>query len=440
MVQTLDFLAVCAGGWLAYELRFAGSAAASSLNPEDRFLILGVATFAALFFDKVYRMWPGGSLPAMVGRVTLGWVTVWTLLMALLVLTKSAEKFSRVWLLSWLFITIVTLWTGRIAAFFIMVRMRRAGFQRKRVVLYGDTKMMHTVKDRIERATWSGYDIVGTVLQGDGTDIEKLDATLKPDEIWISLNLSDQTQLDGVMHALRHSVANIRLLPDVTMYQILNHGMSITVGIPMLDISVSPMFGSRMIVKALQDYLVASVAVVVLSPILAAIACAIKMTSKGPVLFQQKRHGWNDNEIWIYKFRTMVVHQEVQGAVTQAQREDTRVTPVGRFLRKTSLDELPQFFNVLQGRMSVVGPRPHALKHNDDYMKLIPHYALRHKVKPGITGWAQICGYRGETDTLGKMEGRIMHDIYYLEHWSLWMDLKIIALTPLAVLQNRNVY
>jgi putative colanic acid biosynthesis UDP-glucose lipid carrier transferase len=216
--------------------------------------------------------------------------------------------------------------------------------------------------------------------------------------------------------------------------------MSMTVGIPMVDISVSPMFGGRRFIKALQDYLIASVALVVLSPILVAIACAIKLNSKGPILFQQKRHGWNNAEILVYKFRTMMVHREVYGAVTQAQREDPRVTSVGRFLRKTSLDELPQFFNVLQGRMSVVGPRPHAMRHNNDYVKLIPHYALRHKVKPGITGWAQICGYRGETDTLDKMEGRVKHDIYYLEHWSLWMDLKIIALTPLATIFNKNVY
>jgi putative colanic acid biosynthesis UDP-glucose lipid carrier transferase len=136
----------------------------------------------------------------------------------------------------------------------------------------------------------------------------------------------------------------------------------------------------------------------------------------------------------------MVVHQELDDSVTQAKREDPRVTPIGRFLRETSLDELPQFINVLQGRMSVVGPRPHALAHNNEYIKQIANYALRHKVKPGITGWAQICGYRGETDTLDKMEGRIKHDLYYLEHWSLWIDIKIILLTPMAIIQKKNAY
>jgi putative colanic acid biosynthesis UDP-glucose lipid carrier transferase len=440
MVQSLDFLAVCAGGWLSYQLRFSTLPELAELHSAERLLILGLAAFSSLFFGKVYRMWPGGSLAAMVGRVTLGWVTTWVMLIVLLAMTKSAESFSRVWLVTWLMVSTMTLWMGRITAFFVMAEMRRSGYQHKSVVLYGDTKMLSTVRNRIEQATWSGYDIVSTVLHGDGTDIEALDASLKPDEIWISLSMADQAQLDDVMYALRHSVANIRLLPDLMMYQILNHGMSITVGIPMIDISVSPMFGSRRVVKSLLDYTVASLALLMLSPVLLMIAAAIKLTSKGPVLFQQKRHGWNDEEIWVYKFRSMAMHKESDGAVTQALRDDPRVTPVGRFLRKSSLDELPQFFNVLQGRMSVVGPRPHALKHNSDYVKLIPKYALRHKVKPGITGWAQICGYRGETDTLDKMEGRVKHDIYYLEHWSLWMDLKIIAMTPLATVQNKNVY
>ena len=440
MVKALDFIAVCAGGWIAYQWRFSPPDSWVTLKPEVSFLILGLASFAALFFDKIYRMWPGGALAAMVGRVTLGWAASWTLLLVMLIFTKSAENFSRTWLVTWLLVTVLTLWVARSIAFFIMAHMRRAGYQHKSVVLYGDTKMMSTVRSRIEHATWSGYDIVETVVPGDGKNIEEVDAALRPDEVWVSLSMSDQSQLDAIMHSLRNSVANIRLLPDLMMYQILNHGMSVTLGIPMVDISVSPMFGGRKVVKAAQDYIVASLALIVLSPLLLTIAIVIKATSKGPVLFQQKRHGWNGSEILVYKFRSMFVHQESSAVITQATRKDPRVTPVGNFLRKTSLDELPQFFNVLQGRMSVVGPRPHALSHNDEYEKLIPRYVLRHKVKPGITGWAQICGFRGETDTLDKMEGRVKHDIYYLENWSLWLDLKIIALTPLATIQNKNVY
>jgi putative colanic acid biosynthesis UDP-glucose lipid carrier transferase len=410
------------------------------VGPNEQLLIFGMASFAALFFGKVYRLWAGGSLPAMVGRVTVGWVSTWVMLTVLLMLTKTTDAYSRIWMVTWLVTGLVVLWAGRTCAFFLMAHMRRAGYQHRKVILYGDSKMMDTVRGRIAKATWSGYDIVAVATPQDGTDLNAMNDKYKPDEIWIGLSATNQAQLDLVMNSLRNSVANIRLLPDLMMYRILNHGMSITVGIPMVDISVSPMFGGRKLLKAMVDYVVASVILVLLSPLLIAIAIGVKVTSPGPVLFKQRRHGWNDEEIWVYKFRSMTMHQEQTGVVTQATRNDARVTPFGAFLRRTSLDELPQFINVLQGRMSVVGPRPHAIAHNDEYRNLIPMYALRHKVKPGITGWAQICGYRGETDTIGKMEDRVRHDIFYLENWSVWMDLKIIFLTPVATIQNKNVY
>jgi putative colanic acid biosynthesis UDP-glucose lipid carrier transferase len=439
IVQALDFLAVLGGGWVAYQLRFSSPGLRVDLESGDLSLLIGVAAFSTLFLTKVDRG-ASGSLASMIGRVTMGWFGAWVGMIVFLVLTKSSESYSRIWMVSWLFSSMVILWLGRVLAFTILSKMRSAGYLMKNVILYGDSKMLETVQKRVDSASWSGYDIIGTVIPGDDVDMERLDAKLKPDEIWISLNMSSQAQLDDVMHSLRNSVANIRLLSDLMMYRILNHGMSITVGIPMVDLSVSPMFGGRKYAKAFLDYTVATIALLLLSPVMIAIAIAVKLTSEGPVLFKQKRLGWNDDEILVYKFRSMAVHQEQGGVVKQAQRNDPRVTPLGRFLRKSSLDELPQFINVLQGRMSVVGPRPHAIQHNKEYMNLIPKYALRHKVKPGITGWAQICGYRGETDTLDKMEGRIKHDIYYLEHWSIWLDIKIIAMTPLATILNKNVY
>ena len=440
LVQGLDFVAICAAGWAAYLLRFGLDDSTYAMHSDHRLFVVGVAFSASLLFSKVYRMWPGGSLTAMVGRVFVGWLMTWILIIVLLALTKSAEMFSRIWLVTWLGLGLVTLTMSRIMAFFFMAALRRSGYQHKSVVLYGDSAVMDSVRVRIAQSSWSGFNIVETIVRGDGKSLSNLDAKLRPDEIWISLSMADQQHLDSVLASLQQSVANIRLLPDLRMYQILNHGMSIRLGIPMVDISVSPMFGGRKIAKALLDYSVAFIALIMLSPIMIAIAIGIKLTSKGPVLFQQKRHGWNGEEIWVYKFRSMAVHHEAQDTVTQATRSDPRVTKLGKFLRKSSLDELPQFINVLQGRMSVVGPRPHALAHNYQYTQNIPRYALRHKVKPGITGWAQVCGFRGETDTLDKMEGRIKHDLYYLEHWSIWMDIKIILMTPLATIQNKNVF
>ncbi|MEI8159380.1 MAG: sugar transferase, partial [Burkholderiales bacterium] len=328
LVQVLDFSAVCTGGWAAYYLRFGFDEHTVELPSGERLLVMGVAFFAALFFGKVYRMWPGGSLAAMVGRVSLGWLITWTALVVLMALTKSAEMFSRIWVVAWLFLTLVSLWVARVVAFFAMTHMRRAGYHHKSVVLYGDSTMLDTVKARIGRSNWSGFDIVGTVVQGDGQDIATLDMELRPDEIWIALSMGDQTNLEAVLQALQISVANIRLLPDLRMYQILNHGMSVRVGIPMVDISASPMFGSRKVTKAVLDYTVASIALLLLSPVMLAVALAVKLTSKGPVLFHQKRHGWNGEEITVYKFRSMAMHAEAAGTVTQAKRQDPRVTRV----------------------------------------------------------------------------------------------------------------
>ena len=185
--------------------------------------------------------------------------------------------------------------------------------------------------------------------------------------------------------------------------------------------------------------MLAALILILVSPLMWAIAIGVKLSSPGPVLFRQKRHGWNGHKIEVWKFRTMRIHQDPDG-VTQCRRCDSRMTPFGAFLRRTSLDELPQFFNVLQGCMSIVGPRPHAVEHNLVYRGQIKYYMLRHKVKSGITGWAQVNGWRGETDTLDKMERRIEYDLYYIEHWSLLFDLKIIFLTLFKGFTHENAY
>lgn len=222
--------------------------------------------------------------------------------------------------------------------------------------------------------------------------------------------------------------------------QLLNHRVSEVAGLYAIDLSVSPISGVARLVKRLEDLLIGSLICLLISPVCLLIALAIKLTSPGPVLFKQYRTGVNGANFKVYKFRSMKVHQEASGSVTQATKGDTRITPIGNFLRKTSLDELPQFFNVIQGRMSIVGPRPHALAHNEYYKDLVESYMKRHKVKPGITGWAQVNGLRGETDTLDKMEKRVRYDLWYIDNWSLWLDLKIIFLTIFKGFINKNAY
>jgi putative colanic acid biosynthesis UDP-glucose lipid carrier transferase len=210
-------------------------------------------------------------------------------------------------------------------------------------------------------------------------------------------------------------------------------------GIPVVAICESPFQGLPAIAKRLSDIVIAGAFLVFASPIMLGIAAAVKLTSPGPAIFRQKRYGLDGREIVVYKFRSMTVMED-GGVVRQASRNDSRVTPIGAFLRASSLDELPQFINVLQGRMSVVGPRPHAVAHNEMYRKLIKSYMLRHKVRPGITGWAQVNGLRGETDTLDKMRARIEYDLDYLRHWSLKLDLTIIWRTLFVVWKRQNAY
>lgn len=308
--------------------------------------------------------------------------------------------------------------------------------------MVGDGPSVEHVQEALDQAAWSGLRLLGKVMPGElAAYIKKQDELkIQIDEVWLCLRRSDDVGIRLVLDALRHSTANIRLVPDWFTLKLLNHGVSEVVGIQMLDLSASPITGEVRLIKAVQDLVLASFILLLISPLLVAIALAIKLTSRGPVLYQQKRHGWNGEEIWVYKFRSMVVHQEAGSQVTQASKNDSRITPLGAFLRRTSLDELPQFINVLQGRMSIVGPRPHAMAHNEHYKKLVRGYVLRHKVKPGITGWAQINGFRGETDTLDKMEKRVEYDLYYIENLSLWLDLRIIVATVFKGFVHKNAY
>jgi len=252
--------------------------------------------------------------------------------------------------------------------------------------------------------------------------------------------LKAEDRVKEILYDLRHSTATIRFVPGIFGFRLLNHSVTEVAGMAVLDLSATPMVGLNRAVKAVEDRVLALLILVLVSPLMVFLALGVKLTSPGPVLFKQKRHGWDGNPIRVYKFRSMVVHCEEGGQVSQAQKSDARITPFGAFLRRTSLDELPQFFNVLQGRMSIVGPRPHAIAHNEQYKDQIEAYMLRHKVKPGITGWAQVNGLRGETDTLDKMKKRIEYDLYYIENWSLWFDIKIIALTLVKGFVHKNAY
>ena len=257
--------------------------------------------------------------------------------------------------------------------------------------------------------------------------------------IYISLPMATQPRILELLDALCNTTVSIYFVPDMFITDLMQGRIDSVGEIPVVAVCETPFTGANGMVKRASDIVLAALILLLISPLLLAIAGAIALSSPGPVIFKQRRYGLNGEQILVWKFRTMTVCEDGE-MVQQAQKDDSRITPVGAFLRKTSLDELPQFFNVLQGSMSIVGPRPHAVAHNELYRTMIKGYMVRHKVKPGITGWAQVNGWRGETDSLEKMKKRIDYDLAYLRNWSLRLDMYIIAKTIALVLKDRHAY
>ncbi len=258
-------------------------------------------------------------------------------------------------------------------------------------------------------------------------------------DVFISLALGSQPRIIELLEDLQGTTASIYFVPDVFGISIIQGRLLDLGGMPMVGICETPFTGTNRLVKRLSDVLLASLILVLISPLMLAIAIGVKLSSPGPVIFAQRRNGLNGEEITVYKFRSMRSMDD--GAVVrQATKDDPRITRFGAFIRRTSLDEFPQFFNVLKGSMSIVGPRPHAVAHNEMYRQLIKAYMVRHKVKPGITGWAQVNGFRGETETLDKMQARVENDLEYLRNWSLGQDLVIILRTIKTVFYDHKAY
>lgn len=361
--------------------------------------------------------------------------------MMLLVFLKVTEKYSRLWLGYWMSLALFSLFAVHAGYYKVIALMQAKGRMLSEVlIIYTTTEG----RDTLTNMALSGYHICREVdLSDDLSDTTSLAALVDSHdvtEVWISMPFSNCASVDKITYELRHSLVNIRFIPQLNAVKLLKHRISYLGSQYAIDLTFTPLDGFNRGVKRLEDLLLATVIGIAIIPVCIAVAIAIKLTSKGPVLFKQKRHGMGGEKINVYKFRSMEVHSEAEGVLTQAEADDPRIPPLGHFLRRTSLDELPQFFNVIQGRMSIVGPRPHALVHNEYYKDLVQSYMWRHKVKPGITGWAQVNGYRGRTDTLGKMRKRVEHDLWYINHWSLLLDLKIILKSCYKGFFHPNAY
>ena len=448
--RVFDFLLVFGSFYFAHYFRF------NHLNLKFEYEILSLlASFFVLVSVSmfgVYMSWRGKSRLEMMSRLLLAWSLAFLALLALLALGKKGADFSRLWLGYSFFTSFFTAVIVRFALYGFMDFLRSKGLNQKNLLIIGVEQGALKLAEHISKEKWLGLNIIATLntklqdlatgenIVAESTSLEKFIAKKDVRELWISLPLKESDAIDELLFSLRHSTVCIRYVPDMSAFRLLNHQVSDIGGIATIDLSFSPLDGANVFIKRIEDITLALLITLFISPLLLIIAITIKLTSKGPVIFKQLRHGADGRPINVYKFRTMYLHQESNGKVSQAVKNDVRVTPVGAFLRKTSLDELPQFYNVLQGRMSVVGPRPHAIAHNEYYKEIIESYMQRHKVKPGITGWAQVNGFRGETDTLEKMEERVVYDLFYIDNWSLFFDLKIVFLSIFKGFASKNAY
>ncbi|GAB2875548.1 undecaprenyl-phosphate glucose phosphotransferase [Paraburkholderia jirisanensis] len=440
-----DITVIVLGALVSARLCFGESVPEPLLHAIFSALIMAIAVAVFPLFG-IYRSWRGRAHVLLFLRVSLAWLTVQMIGATLVIALRGIHSLSLQWLSSWTCFTGLGLLGVRGVVYVVLARIRSAGADIRPVAVVGSSPYIDQVLRDLALHTSLGFRVVKVIeLHGvdrpvsaraerrDSRELEHLHAMAEAAElreVWLALPLTADEALQRCVHTLRGTVVDLRYLPDVASL-----GIGATAGV--LDlmgrpaISLSPSSIPRDVIngKEVFDRLFAAAALLMLSPVLAGIALAVKLSSPGPVFFRQKRKGLNGRAFTIYKFRTMRLHRTEHGVVRQATRHDPRVTRLGRFLRRTSLDELPQFVNVLRGDMSVVGPRPHALEHDEFYRSLITGYMDRYRIKPGITGWAQINGHRGETDRLEKMAARVDHDLYYLRNWSFWLDLRIVAST-----------
>ncbi|MCG6658033.1 undecaprenyl-phosphate glucose phosphotransferase [Halomonas campisalis] len=399
----------------------------------------------------LYQPWRGRSLSRMLGVYAAAWILTIGLLSLFLVMTQSAVIFSRGWMAAASLAVLAAGLLLRGLLHVVLRQLRASGHNQKRVLLIGTRANRERVQRRLADLPHIGYRITQAITdegQGPGepggADVHsRVEALARQsifkrdfDEIWLSYPLSEGDTVKRLANVLMAVPVDIRYFPDLTDVRLLNHRVAQVANMYSLDLNHSPLNGPMRLVKAVEDRVLGLALFLLFLPVMAVVAAVIRWKMGGAVLFKQYRHGLDGKRFRIYKFRTMVA-DDAQ-CTPQACHLDPRITSLGAFLRRTSLDELPQLFNVLQGRMSLVGPRPHAMDHNDHYKDLIDSYMQRHRVKPGMTGWAQVNGLRGITDSIELMRKRVEYDIHYIDNWSLGLDLKILAMTITRGFVNRQ--
>ena len=444
LLRMADAVVIVAVASLAYFLKFRSL----HIGQYEATSMLIAVLLANLIFAEmgVYRSWRAGSVAHEVGLLWLGWGLTFLLLTGLLFALKLGATYSREWIALWFFLTGIALALAHVALRMALRWARKHGYNVRTLCIIGSGESATRAVQSACVQTSLGFKPVawfGThhsplskrvPTLGVLDDLEPFVNANAVDEVWIAVPLRDEHHLRAAFHALRHSTANIRYIPDLFGYELLNHTVTEIGGMPMMDLSVSPMQGVNRLIKRAEDLLLGSVFLLLASPVMVLIAIGVKLTSKGPVFYKQERVGWNGQTFNILKFRSMPMDFEKEAIEWGAKSKQP--TKLGVILRKTSLDELPQLLNVISGAMSIVGPRPERPMFVEQFKEEIPAYMKKHLVKAGITGWAQIHGWRGDTDLVKRIES----DIYYINHWSLWLDIRIILLTVFKGLMHKNAY
>ncbi|MCH9050842.1 MAG: undecaprenyl-phosphate glucose phosphotransferase [Proteobacteria bacterium] len=397
-----------------------------------------------------------------IDRMISAWAVTFALLLTIAFALKITDFYSRIWAVSWYFVTAVLLILGRLMLGSWIRNSAREGRFAKRTAIVGTGPQASRIADHLRENDKFRTEIVGFADdRADDRDREEAAGDTVPaslggiedlvrmirddaiDRVVIALPWNDPERMRGVVQRLAVTPVPIHLAPDLAGFDYTGRDFTNIAGLPVLHLFDRPISGWSQLTKTAEDRVLATLFLILLSPLFLVLPLVIKLTSPGPILFKQKRYGFNDQLIEVWKFRTMYHHLEDAEGNEQATKADVRVTPVGRFLRRTSLDELPQLFNVLKGDMSLVGPRPHpvATKAGGQlFYDVVDQYAARHRVKPGITGWAQVSGWRGETRTVEEIEKRVECDLYYIDNWSIWFDIRIIAKTVVVIFRDAKAY
>jgi len=456
LLRVADLLVIALAAFAAHLLRFQNADMPGSYI----LVVLVVLLIAANVFHgfRLYRFAALTEPLFQVRKLFLAWVLVGLVVVAMGFLTKASADYSRLWVVAWGSMAFVGLCILRFGVRLRLVSWQRQGRLSRRYAVVGAGEQGHRIVRFLKEHPDAGLELVGVFddrtsrvpktvegvpLKGTVDDLLATVRSQRIDSIVVALPWLAEDRLLEILYRLKTIPVDVHLCPEGIAYRFPSRPFHDLRGMNMLSVLERPMSNWDAVVKGLEDRILAALVLFFVLPLLGIIALAIKLDSRGPVFFRQRRYGFNNELIEVYKFRTMYHERADATAEHLATRDDPRVTPLGAFLRRSSLDELPQFINVLKGDMSIVGPRPHATSAKaagTPYEYAVAAYAARHRVKPGITGWAQVNGWRGETDTIEKIENRVKYDLFYIDNWSLALDLKIILMTFGAILKGENAY